>query len=91
MSSKKLGVDFLYGSDCPNIKAAREQLIRAFDSLGLVACWREWDLNSKDAPCYTGRSHATRDTGSSRACVVTLTNVSVLLAGLYGNTRRVRY
>lgn len=45
-----LTVDLIYGLDCPNIKAARGQLLRAFAEAGLSPRWHEWDRNASESP-----------------------------------------
>lgn len=45
-------VDFVYDKDCPNVKAARANLMRAFSRAGLSARWREHQIGSPDAPAH---------------------------------------
>lgn len=45
-------VELIYDLDCPNVAAARMQLLRAFSDAGLDALWTEWDLASGDSPAY---------------------------------------
>lgn len=45
-------VELVYDRDCPNIAAAREQLLRAFSALGLTPHWREWEINDPRAPAH---------------------------------------
>lgn len=43
-------IEFIYDADCPNITAARTNLLRAFAEAGVPAKWREWERNSPDSP-----------------------------------------
>jgi len=43
-------VDFVYDKDCPNVKAARASLMRAFSRAGISASWKEHQIGSADAP-----------------------------------------
>lgn len=43
-------VELVYEKTCPNIEAAREQLLRAFVEAGMPPRWREWEVSSEDAP-----------------------------------------
>jgi hypothetical protein len=43
-------VDLIYDADCPNVRAARDQLLRAFCAAGLVPRWREWDRGDAASP-----------------------------------------
>lgn len=43
-------VELVYEKTCPNIAAAREQLLRAFVDVGITPRWREWEVSSEDAP-----------------------------------------
>jgi len=43
-------VDFVYDKDCPNLKAARANLMRAFSRAGISARWKEHQIGSADAP-----------------------------------------
>ncbi len=43
-------VDFVYDKDCPNVKAARANLMRAFSRAGLSARWKEHQIGSPEAP-----------------------------------------
>lgn len=51
-------VEFIYDSDCPNVSAARRQLLAAFSSANLTPCWQEWARNNLESPAYV------RDFGS---------------------------
>lgn len=43
-------VELVYEKTCPNIEAAREQLLRAFAEARLTPRWQEWEVSSEDAP-----------------------------------------
>ena len=43
-------VDFVYDKDCPNVKVARANLIRAFSRAGMCARWNEHQIGSAEAP-----------------------------------------
>lgn len=43
-------VDFVYDENCPNVKAARANLIRAFARIGLPARWTEHQIGAPEAP-----------------------------------------
>ena len=45
-------VEFIYDSDCPNVTAARSQLLRAFAEAGISATWQEWERNDPNNPDY---------------------------------------
>lgn len=47
-----LRVEFIYDKDCPNIKATRSNLMKAFSEAKLNAKWKEWDRNSDESPEY---------------------------------------
>lgn len=36
-------IDLIYDVDCPNVDAARDQLLRALAAAGLAPAFREWD------------------------------------------------
>ncbi len=48
-------VELIYDADCPNVRAARAQLMRAFSDAGVDATWTEWDRASADSPAYARR------------------------------------
>ncbi|HKK04601.1 MAG TPA: MerC family mercury resistance protein [Gammaproteobacteria bacterium] len=50
MTNRTPQVELVYEQGCPNIAAAREQLLRAFDAAGLTPRWSEWDVAEPDAP-----------------------------------------
>jgi len=50
-----LRVELIYDSDCPNIRHAREVLLRGFSEAGLRPSWTEWDRKSPDSPAYARR------------------------------------
>ena len=37
-------IELIYDRDCPNIGAARAQLLRAFAKLKIMPKWQEWGL-----------------------------------------------
>lgn len=45
-------VELIYDVDCPNVKEARSQLLRAFAETGLSPQWREWDRNAPESPSH---------------------------------------
>ena len=45
-------IDLVYEKTCPNVEAARSQLLRAFAKAGIQPCWQEWELRSPDAPSH---------------------------------------
>lgn len=47
-----LKVEFVFDNDCPNVKATRTNLMKAFSRAKLNAYWKEWDRNSEDTPGY---------------------------------------
>ena len=51
-------VEFVYDKSCPNVEAARENLLRAFARAGIAPKWTEWERSSSEAPAYV------RDLGS---------------------------
>lgn len=45
-------VELVYEKTCPNIEAARRQLLRAFAAAAIPARWHEWEISSPDAPAH---------------------------------------
>jgi len=45
-------VDLVFDDDCPNVPAARAQLERAFEALGLEPAWRELVNGRDELPEY---------------------------------------
>jgi len=45
-----LTVELLYDTNCPNVKDARAQLLRAFAETGLQPHWQEWDRGAPESP-----------------------------------------
>lgn len=45
-------VDFVYDSECPNVKAARANLMRAFSRAGISARWKEHQIGSPESPVH---------------------------------------
>ncbi|MFA5937771.1 MAG: hypothetical protein WC809_00325 [Sinimarinibacterium sp.] len=43
-------VELVYDADCPNVRQARAQLLRAFAAAGRAARWREWRSDDRAAP-----------------------------------------
>lgn len=48
-------VELIYDADCPNVPAARTQLMRAFSDASVDAAWTEWDRASRESPAYARR------------------------------------
>src|SRR5712692_222178 len=47
-----MSVEFIYDRNCPNVAAARTNLMRAFAEKGISAKWTEWERSSPDTPAY---------------------------------------
>jgi mercuric ion transport protein len=45
-------VELVYEKTCPNINAARAQLLRAFVQAGITPRWQEWEVNSPHVPSH---------------------------------------
>lgn len=45
-------VELIYDPDCPNVPAARENLLRAFAAAGMTPRWREWNRSDRDTPAH---------------------------------------
>lgn len=45
-------VELIYETTCPNIKPARNQLLKAFAESGITPKWQEWDISTTDAPIH---------------------------------------
>jgi hypothetical protein len=45
-------VELIYEQSCPNIAAARTQLLKAFHAAKLTPRWQEWELNQAETPAY---------------------------------------
>jgi hypothetical protein len=45
-------VELIYDTDCPNVREARTQLLRAFAKAGVPPKWKEWDLGVPENPAY---------------------------------------
>ena len=43
-------VELVYEKTCPNIEAARSQLLKAFSETGISPHWQEWEVSSPDVP-----------------------------------------
>lgn len=47
-----MSVELIYDLDCPNVGAARANLVKALAASGLEARWTEWDRSAPDSPAY---------------------------------------
>ena len=45
-------VEFIYDSECPNVKPARENLVKAFAEAKISPKWTEFDRNSEESPSH---------------------------------------
>jgi hypothetical protein len=45
-------VELIYDMDCPNVRHAREALLKGFSEAGLMPSWTEWDRKSPGSPAY---------------------------------------
>lgn len=45
-------IELVYERTCPNIKAARLGLLKAFAKTGVTPHWQEWEVNQPDAPAH---------------------------------------
>jgi len=45
-------VELIYSSDCPNVAAARQQLLQAFATVGATPRWLEWDRDDSTSPAH---------------------------------------
>jgi len=45
-------VDLVYDSECPNVKATRANLMRAFSRAGTTARWMEHQIGTPDSPAH---------------------------------------
>lgn len=45
-------VELIYDLTCPNVKATRENLLKAFAKVSLPAIWQEWDRNDSSSPTH---------------------------------------
>jgi len=43
-------IELVYEKTCPNIEAARRQLLKAFTEAGMTPRWQEWEVSGPDAP-----------------------------------------
>lgn len=43
-------VELVYENTCPNVAAARGQLLQAFAQSDIAPDWREWEVSASDAP-----------------------------------------
>lgn len=78
-----MSVELLFFPGCPHIEAARGQLRRAFEALGVAPAWREVDVTAPEAPeavrgygsptiLVDGRDVTGAPPGDGRACRVYL-------------------
>lgn len=45
-------VELIFEKSCPNISAARAQIIRAFNKIKMQPHWQEWEVNDPETPEY---------------------------------------
>jgi len=45
-------IELVYEKTCPNIEAARTQLLRAFSEAGITPHWQEWEVSTPEAPAH---------------------------------------
>jgi len=45
-------IELIYARDCPNVNAARANLVRALSATRLPVRWTEWDRLSPETPSY---------------------------------------
>jgi hypothetical protein len=45
-------VELIYDADCPNVTAARQQLLGAFAVLGITPRWQEWERSTPGSPAH---------------------------------------
>ncbi len=45
-------IELIYAKTCPNIVAAREQLLCAFNAVGIAPIWTEWESSDPAMPGY---------------------------------------
>ncbi len=45
-------VELIYEKTCPNIQAAREQLLKAFNQVDIECRWQEWEVSDNQTPAY---------------------------------------
>ena len=45
-------IELIYEKTCPNIEAARLQLLRAFATAGITPHWQEWEVSTPEAPAH---------------------------------------
>jgi hypothetical protein len=51
----RTAVELIFERDCPNVDAARENLLRAFKRAGRAPAWIEYDRADRDSPDYARR------------------------------------
>lgn len=47
-----MSVELIYDRDCPNVLAARANLVKALAASGQEARWTEWDCSAPDSPSH---------------------------------------
>lgn len=45
-------IELVYVETCPNVEAARSQLLRAFAAADIQLRWQEWEVSSPEAPSH---------------------------------------
>ena len=45
-------IELVYEKTCPNIEAARAQLLKAFSEAGIAPRWKEWEVSTPEAPAH---------------------------------------
>ncbi len=50
-----MDVELIYDRGCPNVAAARRQLLHAFARVGVTPRWHEWQSDGADTPAYARR------------------------------------
>lgn len=45
-------VELVYEKTCPNVAAARAQLLQAFANAGMTPHCQEWEISNTEAPAY---------------------------------------
>ena len=45
-------IELVYEKTCPNVKAARTQLLRAFAEAGISPHWQEWEVSRSAVPAH---------------------------------------
>lgn len=45
-------IELVYEKTCPNIEAARRQLLQAFAAVGITPRWQEWEVSRPETPAH---------------------------------------